>query len=361
MYHPLRRAIVVPDGACAYNAPMLVGDIGEFALIDRLASSIEARNRRLASALEGIGASLGIGIGDDAASWSLSGGVVVATTDTMVDGVHFVADQIGWRDLGYKSIAANQSDVAAMGCLPTFALVTLGLHENLSVEGLEEMYAGMADACEASGGMIVGGDIVRSPAFFVTVALEGITPGQGPLLRRNAARPGDAIGVTGHLGCSAGGLRLLSAGEGSAKAEGPHLTAAHFRPVPRVREGVALRSIGVRSAMDISDGLLDDLGKLCRASGVGASVEASEVPADRSLKSAFPNDWLMLALGGGEDYELLFTAPPEIMDRAVRELETSVSVIGVIRESPPSVEVLDEAGTPIDVASGGWDHFSRPP
>ncbi len=351
--------ILVPTNACAYNAAMLVEDIGEFDLINVLVGSIAARNERLESDLESVGACLDLGIGDDAASWSLAGDVV-ATTDTMVDGVHFVADQIGWSDLGYKAIATNQSDIAAMGCLPTFALITLGLRGDLSVESLKQMYSGMADACEQSGGVIAGGDIVKSPVFFVTVALEGMTAGAGRLMRRDTAEPGDLIGVTGHLGCSGGGLRLLMDGGCATDEERSHLTSAHWRPTPRVSEGAALQTIGVRSAMDVSDGLLDDLGKLCKASGVGATLRADDIPADDTLRSAFPDDWLSLALGGGEDYELVFTAPPQIMERAVRELETPVSVIGVVQDGRPSVEVLDEAGAPITIASGGWDHFSRP-
>ncbi len=349
---------------------MLVGKIGEFELIDRLARSIERRNRALASALDPTGTALKIGIGDDAAAWSTGAGITVATTDTMVDGVHFVLGQTPWRDLGWKAMAVNLSDVAAMGCLPTYALVTLGLHESLSVDGLEEMYAGMLDACEASGGMIAGGDIVRSPVFFVTVALEGSAPvsaagsSETTLLRRDAASPGDVIAVTGHLGCAAGGLKLFSesgaTGHVPDGAAAAHLKQAHFRPTPRVAEGIALAGAGVRTAIDVSDGLLDDLGKLCRASEVAATVRAFDVPADAALRSAFPDDWLDLAMGGGEDYELVFTASESIVSRVTRLLETPVTVIGEIGEGPTRVTVLDEAGAEMPIGAGGWDHFAGP-
>ena len=242
----LCRTPVVPISGAAYNSLMLVGEMGEFALIDRLARYIEPRNRALASALDPARTAIEIGIGDDAAAWSTAAGTTVATTDTLVDGVHFIAGQISWVDLGWKSMAVNLSAVGAMGCLPTYALVTLGLHESLSVEGLEEMYAGMLDACEKSGGMIAGGDIVRSPVFFVTVAMEGMAsagerdPSKSVLLRRDAASPGDLIAVTGHLGCAAGGLKLLSDAPVSPGHTSPalevfaHLTQAQFRPTPRV-------------------------------------------------------------------------------------------------------------------------------
>jgi len=351
---------------------MLVGEIGELALIDRLARSIEPRNLALASALDPAKTELKVGIGDDAAAWTTGAGMTVATTDTLVDGVHFISGQIAWRDLGWKSMAVNLSDIGAMGCLPTYALVTLGLRDSLSVEGLEEMYAGMIDACEKGGGMIAGGDIVRSPVFFVTVALEGMAvggehdPSQAALLRRDAASPGDLIAVTGHLGCAAGGLKLLSDARPSPGRAAPvpeasaHLTRAHFRPIPRVSEGIALAGAGVRSAIDVSDGLLDDLGKLCRASNVAATVRANDVPVDAPLKSVFPDEWLRLAMSGGEDYELLFTAPPGIMAGISRLMPTPVTVIGEIEEGPTGVTVLDQAGATMAVDAVGWDHFARP-
>ena len=351
---------------------MLVGEIGEIALIDRLARSIEPRNLALASALDPAKTELKVGIGDDAAAWTTGAGMTVATTDTLVDGVHFISGQIPWRDLGWKSMAVNLSDIGAMGCLPTYALVTLGLHESLSVESLEETYAGMIDACEKSGGMIAGGDIVRSPVFFITVALEGMAvggdhePSQAALLRRDAACAGDLIAVTGHLGCAAGGLNLLSDARSSPGRTTPgpeasaHLTEAHFRPTPRVSEGIALAGSGVRSAIDVSDGLVDDLGKLCRASNVAAVIRANEVPADAALKSVFPDEWLRLALGGGEDYELLFTAPQSIISRISRLLQTPVTVIGKIEDGPAGVTVLDHAGATMAVKAEGWDHFSSP-
>ena len=363
-------AAVVPIWGDAYNSLMLVGEIGELALIDRLARSIEPRNRALASALDPARTVLEVGIGDDAAAWSARAGMTVATTDTLVDGVHFIRGQIPWRDLGWKSMAVNLSDIGAMGCLPTYALVTLGLHESLSVESLEEMYAGMLDACEKSGGTIAGGDTVRSPVFFITVALEGMAAvgghdrSEAALLRRDAASPGDLIAVTGHLGCAAGGLKLLSdarSSPGRAGAEASdHLTQAHFRPTPRVSEGVALAGSGVRAAIDVSDGLVDDLGKLCRASKVAATVRAKDVPVDAALKSAFPDEWLQLAMGGGEDYELLFTASGSIMSRVSRLLPTPVTVIGEIEEGPTRVTVLDEASASMPVDAGGWDHFASP-
>ena len=219
-----------------YNAAMLVQDVGEFELIDLLESSIRRRNSVQTVALRERGIDITLGIGDDAAAWTHSALTVVSTTDTMVDGVHFTTDTTGWPDLGWKAMASNLSDVAAMGCAPTVALVTLGLRGDIDVDGLKAIYSGMMDACEAGGCAIVGGDVARSDTLFVTVALQGVAGPNSALLTRSAAAPGDALAVTGHLGSSAGGLRLLLSPEDSPSISleaREYLIAAHNRPNPR--------------------------------------------------------------------------------------------------------------------------------
>ena len=362
-----RGLAIEDDGASRYNSGvMLVSEVGEFELIDRLAARIEGENARRIREVDGRGFRMLRAIGDDAAAWDAPAGLRVITTDTMVEGVHFRLDYTPWRDLGWKCLATNISDVAAMGCVPTYAIVTLGLRPDLPVEGLEALYDGMMDVAAVYGGAVVGGDIVRSPVFFVTVALQGAAPGGADgLMVRDAAMPGDLVAVTGGLGASAGGLRLLAGGaQGVGADAAEYLVGAHNRPAPRVGEGVALVDAGVRCAMDVSDGLVDDLGKLCRASGVGARVYVARVAADARLKAAFPGEWLELALGGGEDYELLFVAPPGVMRRAVGVVSPPPAVVGVITEfagdgsaGAGRVTLVDGRGKAMDVASGGWDHF----
>ena len=340
---------------------MLVQDVGEFELIDLLESSIRRRNSVQTDGLRERGIDVTLGIGDDAAAWTHSALTVVSTTDTMVDGVHFTKHTTGWRDLGWKAMASNLSDVAAMGCAPTLALVTLGLREDIHVDSLKAMYSGMMDACEDGGCAIAGGDVVRSATFFVTVALQGVAGPNATLLTRGTASEGDVLAVTGHLGSSAGGLRLLL-----NPAEAPsishnaraYLTAAHNRPELRTQAGQTLQRLGVRCAMDVSDGLVADVEMLCAASGVSAIIDIDAVPVHPCLVEAFPDSWRALALTGGEDYELVFTAAHATMRAVMNELGELVTVIGRIEPGDGSVRVEDASGREIHIESSGWNHFA---
>ena len=299
--------------------------------------------------------------GDDAAAVTFMRDRVTElyTTDTMVDGIHFTAKTTPWRDLGWKAIASNVSDVAAMGGTPALALVTLGLPADTLVEDIKELYAGMIEICREFGARIIGGDMVRSPVGFITVALTGIASGE-PMVR-TAAKLGHLVGVTGTLGASAGGLQAMLQATTDRGPTMDRLTSAHRRPRPHVAEGQTLVANGVVSAMDVSDGLVDDLGKLCGASGVSAVIWADKVPAEPALKSVFSEDWLDLALYGGEDYVLLFTAPPEVMAAVIAGLPQAAAVIGEILDGEPgTVTVLDADGNPRLRAGAGWDHFSQP-
>jgi len=336
---------------------MRVRDVGEFHLIDLLADALHADGL---SSPHSTAWTLRQGVGDDAAVWEASSGTRVLSTDTMVDGVHFELGRIAWRDLGWKIMAVNLSDIAAMGCAPACSVVTLGLPGDLPVAGLVEMYRGMADVSSVYGGAVVGGDIVGSPVFFVTVAMEG-TPvvasdGEDVVLLRSAAQAGDIVAVTGMLGDSAGGLRILLDGQ-PFDSQSVQMADAHFRPSPRIVVGQEIARAGVRAAIDVSDGLLGDLAKLCDASGVGAVVRAQDVPVSPVLRSRFPNEWLSLALTGGEDYELLFAAP----ERAAMDVRDAVSVpvtiVGEIVDSSRGIVVMDECGRTIQTTAGGWDHF----
>jgi thiamine-monophosphate kinase len=335
---------------------MQIKDLGEFGLIDRLIKMVTSQRGGPDNGGP-LGFRLTVDAGDDTAAWCTGVATELFTTDTMVEGVHFTRETTPWRDLGWKSMASNISDIAAMGGLPTFALITLGLPPETAVADIKELYRGMLEINREYGVAIVGGDMVRSPVAFITVALTGVHDSQ-PLLR-STARPGDQVGVTGYVGSSGGGLRLMLDHTSMPAEAAEHLRQAHRRPQPAVAQGRILVEAGVRTAMDISDGLADDLSKLSKASGVAARIFAQQVPVHPLLRLAFPDQCLDLALGGGEDYLLLFTAPPDLMAQVMPRLPQGAAVIGEITSGPPGqVIIVDASGVARPANPSGWDHFT---
>ncbi|MDP6101220.1 MAG: thiamine-phosphate kinase [Dehalococcoidia bacterium] len=322
-------------------AVITVGELGEFGLIDHINGLVSA-----ASPFEGVV----LGIGDDTACWRPRLGLEVATTDSLVEGVHFLIGLAAPEELGWKALAVNLSDVAAMGGVPGYALVSLALPPHTPVEWVTGLYRGLLDIARTFGVGIVGGDVHSASQIVVTAALWGTINAPEPLAR-SGARAGDRIAVTGTLGASAGGLRLLKEGR---PVYGP-LREAHLRPRPQIESGQGLLRRGVKAAIDISDGLLADLGHLCQSSGVGASVVAEMVPVDPNLSEVFGSDALALALSGGEDYQLLFTAPSNIMEKV--QAEVPFTDIGEVTERGNGVEVVDASGQPIALPQNGWQHF----
>jgi thiamine-monophosphate kinase len=332
---------------------MKVSELGEFNLIKMLKQLVDSESHTHASVLP----KLTRGIGDDAAAWQFGSTTEVCTTDTMVSDVHFTTKMFSWRDIGWKAIASNLSDIAAMGCSPNYVMVTLGLIPDTDSEDILEMYQGMLKCCEEYGGQIVGGDVVRSNTFFITVALTGTT--SAGLLSRETAQAGDSIAVSGPLGGSAGGLRLYTEQKKVSEKLRQSLKDAFTHPRPRIAEGQVLAQLGVRTAIDISDGLLGDLGKLCEASGVAARLEQDSIPIAKATREVYPEDAFNLALTGGEDYELLFTAPPEVMDQAIKSIRKSTPIIigTIVSGTPGSIVLVDSLGQNQPIPEGSWDHF----
>jgi thiamine-monophosphate kinase len=339
---------------------MKVSELGEFGLIELLTDIVNKSTS--ARAASGSGYHLLLGIGDDAAVWRTDASIQLATTDTLVQDVHFTLDTATWEELGWKALAINISDIAAMGGIPRYALVTLGLPSHTEVEDAAQLYLGMAQVARKFDVAIVGGDIIGAPVVFISVTLMGITKGEADyphnILSRSAAMAGDLIAVTGYLGASAAGLQMLKAKIQFDRETTSLLREAHFRPLPRVREGQILLAEGARAAIDISDGLVSDLAKLCQASGVGARIRAHKVPIHPTVRAAFKEDCLRLALGGGEDYELLFTARAEVLDRVKRQIACPVTVIGeIVRDETCQVRLMDAEGKEMRLEEPGWDHF----
>lgn len=231
-------------------------------------------------------------IGDDAAVVYPPSGALVLTSDAVVGGVHVDLSLVGLDDVGWKAVSVAVSDVAAMGCRPLYALMTVCGPPDLDVDLL---YRGVAEAIDAYQCPVVGGDLVAAEQLVISVAVAGETGHRTPVLR-SGALPGDRIFVTGRLGGSAAGLRLLREGRIGADHS---LAVAHRRPRARVAEGRAARATGATAMVDVSDGLAADLVHLAEASGVGVALDAVPVASGATRDEA---------LGGGEDYELVFTA-----------------------------------------------------
>jgi len=276
---------------------------------------VEAITARLGS-----GASVLLGPGDDAAVVSAEDGRVVATTDVLVEGRHFRRDWSSAHDIGSRAAAANLADVAAMGAVPTALLVGLAVPADREVDWVLELADGLSAEAATAGAAVAGGDVVRSDTVMVSVTALGSLQGRAPVTR-SGARPGDLVAVTGRLGWAAAGLAVLSRGFRSPRT----LVEAHRRPAPPYAEGPRAAALGASAMVDVSDGLVADLGHVARASGVAVSLrsDAFHVPQEfqdtaRAL-NADPLNWL---LGGGDDHALAACFPADV------DLPMAWSVVG---------------------------------
>jgi thiamine-monophosphate kinase len=322
--------------------------------------------RRIRAAVAGRGDGVVVGIGDDCAVLEPTPGTrLLAKTDLLIEDVHFRRRYATPRDVGWKSLAVNVSDISSKGARSRWALVALACPASASPRDIDEFYAGMLELAHAHDIAVVGGDTSSSPgAWFVNVMLLG--EASRPVLR-STARAGDVVAVTGTLGRSAAGLALLERAEppvGIQEHVAAELVAAHLRPAPRVAEGRRLGAVaGVTAMMDISDGLGIDLPRLCEASGVGATVDVDAIPiapATRAVARALGLDPLGWATGGGEDYELLVVCAASAFASISRELAdatgTDLTRVGVI-DAEPGVRFVGADGRPIAVQAG-YQHFA---
>ena len=319
------------------------------------------------------GASSGLvrGIGDDAAVLkSFAGSDVVISTDLLVEGIDFRRNTTQPDQLGHKALAVSLSDIAAMGARPRWALLSIGVPNDVWDTGfIDNFYSGFFQIADRFGVKLIGGDLSRTPEKIV---INSIVIGECPLGRevfRAGAKPGDQIYVTGFLGDAAAGLRLIERGarvhdENSSTAGSnsiDHLLLRHLQPEPRVGWGLLIGDQQLATAMiDISDGLSSDLNHLCDESKVGALVDSSSIPIDQLVTEICGRralDPLMLALHGGEDFELLFTVNPENISKLPKRVDgIPLTRIGEIREASEGVQIA-EGSKVWKLEPGGWEHF----
>ncbi|HVA80315.1 MAG TPA: thiamine-phosphate kinase, partial [Candidatus Binataceae bacterium] len=311
----------------------------EFELIERLCARLPMSARTV------------VGPGDDAAIIARSRGAQLFTIDSMVEGVHF---NLRWgtpEQLGARALTVNLSDIAAMGGAPTACAVNLAIRPGLPMRFFERMYAGLARAARAARVDVVGGNVTRAKQLAITIALLGDSPPRP--LRRDCARIGDGIYVTGTLGDAAVGWRVLAGLRRARAAARDHLTGRYLAPASRLAAGAALaRMHQTAAAIDVSDGLWQDLGHILKRSGVGAEIDPRAIPISDAYRAVMRED-LSLALGGGEDYELLFCLRPTYTDRKLSAmLGVRVTRIGQVVRGRGAH--FSGGGTP---ALAGWDQL----
>ena len=337
---------------------MRVSDLGEFGLIRRIADLLPLPDSDVV-----------VGIGDDVAVLRACGSdYLLATCDAQVENIHFLRGSITPHQLGRKTAAINISDIAAMGGSPAWALVSLMLPGDIEVDFVDELYRGMGEQLGEAGAAIVGGNISKiSAEIVIDFFLLGRVP-RNQMVLRSGARVGDMIMVTGSLGDSRAGLELIRRPELMVSQEiMDRAKKRHLSPVPRIAEGRALAATGHVGAMaDVSDGLVGDLGHICRASKVGAEIRMKDLPismAAREVAEASGFDAWKWALTGGEDYELLFTAAPEHALELQRKLEETTGieghVIGRVVDEQHGIHVLMPNGKELACSGdlAGWDHY----
>jgi len=328
--------------------------------LTRETALIEALSERFGPAPPGVI----LGIGDDCAALSANGAdYLLWTVDTLVEGVHFDLSYTTLTQLGWKALAVNLSDIAAMGGEPRYALLSLGWPPERDPALALELADGLAQAGREYGVAVIGGDTVASPGrLTVTITLTGAVPGQ-QMLRRAGARVGDLIYVTDDLGEAAAGLAVLQKRPELDAALQAALAAAHLLPRPQLTAGRLLARAGLATAaIDTSDGVASDLYHICRAGGVGAVIPAAAVPISPRVLAAAPYlkaDPLKLALMGGEDYQLLFTSSREMAARlapafAGAGLDPPLLLGEIVAGDRVSLVTY---GGEVDISGAGFDHF----
>lgn len=317
---------------------------GEFDLIARLCAKLP---RRVGTIL---------GPGDDCAILAPSRKPQLVTIDSMVEGVHFKLEWTTPRMLGARALAVNLSDIASMGGTPTSCVVNLAIRPGLDAAFFDRLYAGMGAAASAAGADIVGGNITRASELTITIALLG--DAEAGIMRRDSARPGDAVYVTGTIGDAAAGLRIL---DGQFEARGgarKFLVERFLNPTARIEAGRRLARLRpVPAAIDVSDGLWQDLGHILERSGVGAEIDPAAVPLSAAYR-ATAGDNPELALSGGDDYELLFCARSRLSAEALGErLGVPVHRIGTIVNGKGAM--LTSRKHRVSARLSGWDQLRR--
>jgi len=329
-----------------------LSDIGEFRLISSIRSDVKDFQREVI-----------VGIGDDTAAIEVSGEkLLLFTSDSLVEDIHFKWNYASPFQVGWKALAVNISDIAAVGGNPTYCLISLALPTHTERNLIREVYRGLKKAAARYGVGIVGGDTVRAPSFIITVSLLGEVKRENIVLR-SEAKPGDLIYVTGNLGSSGAGLACLKAPNWKVKSKiRQFLIKRHLMLSPRLVEGQKIASSQIATSMiDLSDGLASDLHRLAEESKVGAVLWEDELPIappTEELAKVMGKSLLEWVLYGGEDYELLFTVPANKRKKVEQTLGFPHVLIGEIVDKDQGIYLRNRKGNRTKIEDRGYNHFS---
>ena len=331
---------------------MKLSKIGEFGLIDLIQKKIDTKDKRVV-----------LNIGDDAAILRGSKNkLLVFTTDTLMEKVHFDLKYCSYRDVGWKSMAANLSDIAAMGGIPLAGIISLGVSSRTKVEDILKLYSGLKTLSSRFKCPVVGGDIFSSKSLVITISLLGEVE-KNLFKTRSGAKVGDLICVTGGLGEAEAGLRFLKKSSKNKIQFNDPITKKHLNPYPRIEESrLLVKNLKMTSMIDISDGLSSDLYHICEESNKGALIYAEKIPISQKTKTVcklLSLSPLNLALSSGEEYELLFTLSPEEEKKLLKVTQGKfqVSIIGKIKNVKEGVKILDQDGKIRNLKKTGYRHF----
>jgi thiamine-monophosphate kinase len=336
-----------------------IAELGEFGLISKIAKDFEPY----------INSSTIKGIGDDAAIISANNQELVLSTDMLLEGIHFDLTYVPLKHLGYKAVAVNVSDIAAMNAIPQHITVSIGLSNRFSLEAVSELYEGIKLACENYKIDLIGGDTTSSKSgLVISIAVTGLAPKENMTLR-SGARQNDIVCVTGDLGAAYLGLQLLER-EKNVFMTNPdmqpelvdkeYLLQRQLRPEARMDFIYSLKELGVKptSMIDVSDGLASEIIHICNASSCGATLYEDKLPIDQltyNTAREFNIDPLTCMMNGGEDYELLFTINQKDLEKLKNHPD--VTLIGHITDKESGVNIVTKGGNLAPVTAQGWKHF----
>ena len=326
-------------------------NVGEFTLINRIIEQLGSH----------VAKDILVPPGDDAAAWINSkDSLTVATVDTLTEGVHWRPDTMDFYDVGWRAVTASVSDLAAMGATPTYLLIAITLDSNITEQNISMLTEGIAQSSAIHNVKIAGGDITRAHTNMISVTAIGqiLQDNHYPIMRRNTAEPDELIAISGYPGTSGAGLIIIEDSQ-SEDELGIELITQHRQPVARIQLGTNAAKAGIKCAIDLSDGLVQDLEHIAKASNIGIEIDTEKIPLHNTAYTLLGREKILdLALGqGGEDFELILIGKDEIL-RSLNTMELPVTLIGkTVSHHPGQVKVYDSSGKEYEPPQRGWDHL----